>query len=152
MKDKYKPYLKWGLTIFLTFVCCSLFFFIILRLGNVLELLRTIRGILSPIIWGIVIAYLLWPLIKIIRDRVNPLLSHGISSPTKCKKISLSIGVVVSLALMIFFIAFLLNMVLPELIKTTVTFINHFDEYTTTVESWVTRVLEKKSGHPDHRL
>jgi predicted PurR-regulated permease PerM len=143
MKDKYKPYLKWGLTIFLTFVCCSLFFFIILRLGNVLELLRTIRGILSPIIWGIVIAYLLWPLIQFIRDRVNPLLSRWISSPTKCKKISLSIGVAISLALMIFFIVFLLNMVLPELIKTTVTFINHFDEYTTTVESWVTKVLEK---------
>ena len=64
IKDKHRPYFRWGITIFLIFVCCILFFFALFRLDEVQALTHKITGILSPIVWGLVIAYLLWPIVR----------------------------------------------------------------------------------------
>lgn len=142
MKDKLNPYIKWGLTIFLTFVCCILFFFLVLRINGFLGLLHTILGILSPIIWGIVIAYLLWPVIQFIQNFVYLRLAGVIKTDSRRKAFSLSIGLVTALAFMLFLIIFLINMVLPELIRTTITFINNFENYAASVEKWITNLLQ----------
>lgn len=142
MKDKFSPYLKWGLTIFLTFVCCSLFFFLILRLDTFFGLLRTILRILSPIIWGIVIAYLLWPVIQFFQKRLYSKAASIIKTDSRRKTFSLTVGLVIAIALMLFIIVFLLNMVLPELIRTTIAFINNFEGYGISVEKWITNLLQ----------
>ena len=72
IKDRHRPFLRWGVTIFLVFVCCILFFFCLLRFQELKALLGTIFHILSPIVWGIVISYLLWPIVKWIRDSLTP--------------------------------------------------------------------------------
>ena len=57
-------YFKWGLTAFLV-VAASILFYMILQHGGVIaRALAELARILSPIIWGLVIAYLLWPLTK----------------------------------------------------------------------------------------
>ena len=63
MKDK-SGYLKWGLTIFLT-VCAILVFYDTFYMSGALQrLLSKLASILSPVLVGLVMAYLLAPLVN----------------------------------------------------------------------------------------
>lgn len=140
IKDKHRPYFRWGITIFLVFVCCILFFFAVLRFGELKALLKTILHILEPIIWGVVIAYLLWPIVAQVRNFLVPRLSF-IKSEKRRKNIGLGLGILCALSLMILIISVLVSMVLPELINTIMTLVNNFNTYVETVETWITNLL-----------
>ena len=63
MKDK-SGYLKWGLTIFLT-VCAILVFYDTFYMSGALQrLLSKLASILSPVLVGLVMAYLLAPIVN----------------------------------------------------------------------------------------
>lgn len=141
IKDKHRPYLRWGITIFAVFVCCILFFFAVLRFSELKSLIGTIVRLLSPIIWGVVIAYLLWPIVKSIRNFLTPRLPAFIKTEKRRRNTSLGIGIVAALALMLFLIVVLISMVLPELAYTTITFINNFTTYIETAEGWINNLL-----------
>ncbi len=140
-KDRHRPYLRWGITIFLIFVCCILFFFTLFRLTEVRLLFRTIFSILSPIIWGIVIAYLLWPIVKKVRDFLIPHLPAFIQKEKQRKSLSLGIGIVCALLFMALLITVLLSFLLPELTATIMTLIENINIYIATVETWIHDLL-----------
>ena len=54
---------KIGLTVFVTFVCCILFFFILYRYRGVASIFKKLIKAAQPIIIGIGLAYLLNPVI-----------------------------------------------------------------------------------------
>ena len=60
-----KMYLYWGVTAFLVIAGGILFYLLIKNLAWFGTALGALAGILSPFIWGLVIAYLLYPLLKI---------------------------------------------------------------------------------------
>lgn len=135
IKDRHRPFLRWGITIFLVFVCCILFFFCILRFQELKALVGTIFQILSPIVWGIVIAYLLWPIVQRIKLFLLPRLPSFIKTEKRRKNVSLGLGIAGALALMLFVIVVLISMVLPELINTVMTLVNNFSAYVTYVQN-----------------
>ncbi|MCI8401653.1 MAG: AI-2E family transporter [Lachnospiraceae bacterium] len=140
LKDRYKPFVRWGITVFLVFVCCILFFFCLLRFSELKALLGTITGILSPIIWGIAIAYLLWPIVEKIQKFLLPRLPARLGEKRR-RNMSLGIGIVGALLLMILVIVVLISMVLPELVDTVMTLVNNFSTYVETVENWISGLL-----------
>ena len=141
-KDRLRPYFRWGITIFLIFVCCILFFFALFRLDDVQALMQTITGILSPIIWGLVIAYLLWPIVRKVRDYLLPRLPASIKKEKRRKTISLGIGIACALLFMALLVSILLSFLLPELSATIMTLINNISTYVSTVETWIYDLLE----------
>ena len=142
IKDKHRPYLRWGITIFTIFVCCILFFFALFRLDQVQALGKNIFSILSPIIWGIVIAYLLWPIVKKVRDFLYPRLPGFIKKDKKRQRISLAVGITCALLFMALLVAVLLSFLLPELIETIRTLIGNINTYISTVEKWAQDLWE----------
>ena len=56
--------IKIGLMVFLTFACCTVFFFLVLRYKGVADTWHLITGALQPIIIGLGLAYLLNPVMK----------------------------------------------------------------------------------------
>jgi len=142
IKDRHRPYFRWGITIFLIFVCCILFFFALFRLDQVQALMQKITEILSPIIWGIVIAYLLWPIVRKVRDYLLPRLPASIKKEKRRRNISLGIGIACALSFMALLVSVLLSFLLPELTATLVTLINNISTYIDTVETWVHDLLE----------
>ena len=137
IKDRHRPYFRWGITIFLIFVCCILFFFALFRLDQVQALMQKITGILAPIIWGIVIAYLLWPIVRKVRDFLLPRLPASIKKESRRKHISLGIGITCALLFMTLLVTVLLSFLLPELTSTIMTLVNNISTYISTVETWV---------------
>ena len=142
IKDKHRPYFRWGITIFLIFVCCILFFFALFRLDQVQALAKEITKILSPIIWGVVIAYLLWPIVRKVRDYLLPRLPASIKKEKRRKGISLGLGITSALLFMTLLVAVLLSFLLPELIATIRMLINNISTYIATAETWINNLSE----------
>ncbi len=68
MKDKFKGnnYIYWGLTLFGVVAASIVLFFLLLKLEFIVGFLAKILGTLTPIFLGIMFAYLLNPLVKLI--------------------------------------------------------------------------------------
>ena len=76
MKDhKYRDFIAWGITAFITIVLCILFFFAIYKLQDLHAFGQTISAILQPISIGAVMAYVLTPVYNRVRRRLTSLLT-----------------------------------------------------------------------------
>lgn len=61
IKEKYRVYFNWGVTVFLIILCSILAFFFFYRFESVQRGIKVLNEILAPILSGLVIAYLLNP-------------------------------------------------------------------------------------------
>jgi len=77
-----------ALAIFITFCCCILFFFVIYRYNGFTDFWKKLTYILQPVIIGLVVAYLLNPLMKLIDGKLFSLFKGKMKSEKKAKKIS----------------------------------------------------------------
>ena len=93
-----------GMTVFVIVAACILFYFALLRLGHISDVIFKIIDVLKPVLYGCVIAYLL-----------NPKLQERMKKPENAEKVSRSVGIFVSLIILIVLITVLLNMLIPEL-------------------------------------
>ena len=70
-----KKYLNWGVTAFCVIACAILFYMLLHYVGELNDAIGKLFGILSPFIWGLVISYLLAPLLDFYqRTMFTPLL------------------------------------------------------------------------------
>ena len=83
-----KQYVVIALVVFITFCCCILFFFMIYRYNGFADFWKKLTTILQPIIMGLVLAYLLNPVMKFLERHLMKLLEPRMKSKTKAKKMS----------------------------------------------------------------
>lgn len=76
-----KKYLYWGLTAFAVIVCSMLFFFALLRFDQISGFVGMLIGILKPILYGLVIAYLLEPVMSFLERHIYSFLQKRQKSP-----------------------------------------------------------------------
>ena len=104
-----------SMTLFFVVATCILFYFALLRLGQISSVFKQFLTVAKPIIYGLAIAYLLNPIVKWIDRRMIPLLEKHCPKLKKKKQISRGVGIFVSVILMLALIITLLNMMIPEL-------------------------------------
>ena len=68
-------------------------------------------------IYGLVIAYLINPLVKVMESWFYPVMEDRLASKEKAKKISRALGIFLALILTVAALVMLLNMVIPELYR-----------------------------------
>lgn len=74
-----KKYLYWGITAFCVVAAAILFYMALNYIGAVGSAISALVKILSPFIWGLVISYLLGPLVRTFENKVfRPLASSSI--------------------------------------------------------------------------
>ena len=59
-----KKYLHWGVTAFLVVACAVLFYMALNYISLVGDGLKKLMGILSPFIWGLIITWLIAPMVR----------------------------------------------------------------------------------------
>ena len=64
-------YFKWGLTAFLVVVASTVFYFLIFYLPGILGFVGKIFKVLSALVIGLVIAYLLHPIVNFFENKVD---------------------------------------------------------------------------------
>lgn len=112
---KLKTYFMKGFTYFLVIVACIVCYFAFLRIDDIAKFLREVATILQPIIMGLVFAYLLNPMVKMIERNLIPVLDEKIKNEKKVRSLARNIGVFTSILITLAVVVLLLNMVLPEL-------------------------------------
>lgn len=112
-----RPYLAIGLTAFLVIAGSLSFFFLIDRYQGFAAIVGKMIAILQPITIGLVIAYLMTPVVNFEERHLLPLAQQKMKDPEKAKKLVRVISVLGALIFFILIIAVLLLMVIPELYK-----------------------------------
>lgn len=139
-KDKanwnFKPYLAIALVIFIVFCCCALVFFAIYRFDGVVAAWNTLMRVMQPIIIGLVIAYLINPIMVFIEKPLKKLLSKKMKSEKKAKKISRAVATTGALLTFILVLVLLVYMMLPQLIESISGMISNLPEQAKAFIEW----------------
>ena len=114
-KNNLKQYLTIALVIFGTFCCCTLFFFLIYRYHGFADSWRGLFGILQPITMGLVLAYLLNPVMCFFERYLQPLLEKYMKDADKAKTAARYIATTGALVFFLGIITLLIVAVVPSL-------------------------------------
>ncbi len=112
-----RPYLAIGLTAFLVIIGSLSFFFLIDRYHGFTAIVGRMIAILQPITIGLVIAYLMTPVVNFEERHLLPLAQQKMKDSEKAKKLVRVVSVLGALVFFVLIIAVLLLMVIPELYK-----------------------------------
>lgn len=106
-----------GMTYFLVVAASIIFYFALLRATNLTDVLWKIIDVLKPILYGLVIAYLLNPIVKKVDRHFVPFLQKKMNSEKKAAKLSRAAGIFLAIIVFFVIIVALFSMLIPELYK-----------------------------------
>ncbi len=109
-----KHYITIAMTVFVTFCCCILFFFMIYRYHGLADYWKQIVNILQPVIIGLVLAYLLNPVMKFQERYLLCYLEKRMKDRHKAWKAARSIAILGSLIFLIGIFVLLIALILPS--------------------------------------
>lgn len=115
--SKIKEQMSKGLGLFLVIASSILLYFVFLRATDVFSGFDTVLGVLKPVMYGFVIAFLLNPMVKKIEDFLNVKLKKRMSNQDRMFAISRGLGIFTSIATLLIFIVLLINLIIPELFE-----------------------------------
>ena len=140
-RDSNRRYFKWGLTALVVIFISILLVVIFTNLPGFFALLTSIGKILSPLISGVVIAFLLNPLVNFVDCRLGPLLQKKLKVQT-AKNLSRAAGIVMALIVAGFLVYGFFAMLLPQLYESVMNIVDNASTYFNSIETWATNILE----------
>ena len=132
-----KQHYQWGLTAFLVVVCCVLVFFAIYRFDIIQRFFSFAIGVLSPFIYGLVIAYLLCPIYNATVRGTYGLLNRGTVKLNQDMRISKIIGTIVSVLLVLVVLAGVFWMIIPGLVNSILNVVDILPGAMRQLTSWI---------------
>lgn len=123
----------------LTFTVCILIYAVLFNFTVIGDFIRKMIKILAPIIWGIVIAYLVNPIMKWIEKRLSKVIEKNKPHFKITRILSLSFAMIIFLAV----ISALGAIILPQVIESITTIINNISTYINNFEKWIDSFLVK---------
>lgn len=138
-------YLHWGVTAFLVIAASMLFYYGIFHMKSLIVGIKTFTSIMAPIIYGVVLAYLLSPLVNFFEKQVIfPILKKKeIALHKRGERTVRWICVLLSLLLFAVVIYALIMMILPQLIRSIMNIIYSFPHYVDVIENWLNSFVER---------
>ena len=140
--QKYRIYIAWGATAFITIVLSILFFFALFKIGELHAFSKLLSSILQPIIIGAALGYVLTP----VYNRLRRFFRRGISTVVRKERLAgrlaSGLSIALSLALVIFILYGMIAMVVPELVSSVMGIVGNYDVYYNKVADWFTEFME----------
>lgn len=138
-------YVNWGMTAFCV-VCASIVFLLfLLKLDVVLKVGGLIFKIAMPIIYGLVLSYIMRPLYNRIESRVARVHSKDFRNEAAIRRLAKVTGTVMTLLIMFLVIFILVETILPQLLATVYGILESTPENLKHLSEWLARLLE---DHP----
>ena len=135
-----RPYLAIALTAVLVICLCIVFFFLIYRYNGFAAGWKKLTAILQPIIIGIVIAYLINPIMVFFEKHLIRWIEPKMKKKAKAKKLCRGIATLGALAVFILIIVVLLVMLIPQLVES-------IQGVATTLPSEVQHLIDKTNKY-----
>lgn len=130
MKEKMSTnkYILWGITAFCVLSALILVFFLVYRWNYVIDFFKMCLGIIMPFIYGLVIAYLLNPVVNFFEKKVFTKLLKKYKNKGK-GKISRTMSLFTSTLIFLGCLVTLFNFFMPELFSSLDMFIDNANNY-----------------------
>lgn len=144
-----KKYLHWGVTAFLVFAACIGLFYIVFHGPNIKQGMGRIIDIAMPILDGLVLAYLMTPIVNGLERRIMYPLCRTLNIRTeekRNKKIIRGISIIFTLFLVGFVLYEFFALVIPQIILSIQSIILQFPIYVMQFSNWVEKLL---ADNPD---
>lgn len=135
-KEDWKKIFYQSLTGFVSLALAILLFFAIQRFGEIRRSFGWLLGVLKPVIYGGVMAYLLKTPCNFLEKRILAVL------PDKQKKRANSLAVLLVFILTVFIIYLLMSMVIPEMVSSTLILVNAVPQKMDEFAKWLTGMLD----------
>lgn len=116
-RDEWMHMVRIGTTVFVTFVLCILFFFMIFRYQGFADGWNKIISALQPIIIGLVLAYILNPVMLFLQEKNYTFFSQKIKKQKTAEKLSRGLAVTGCIFIILGFIGLLIAAIVPSLIS-----------------------------------
>ena len=141
-------YVRWGLTAFLVIAASICFYYLIFHISSLKSNLSAVVGILMPIMFGLIMAYLLTPLLNFIeRKFLIPLCNKLKIKPGKKRtRIIRGTGILITSCLFFSLIYVLVSMLLSQIMPSIQSIIVNFDTYLSNITAWLDELL---ANNPD---
>ena len=141
-KEKYRLYIRWGITAALSLIAAITFCLIVLQWGSVTDAFHKVQGILTPVYVGAVIAFILDSIVEAMLKFFS-LIRKKRPQTAKSKKISRAIAIVASELFFVAVVSLLIRIVVPQLVDSMRTIINNFDTYVQNLENLTRPYLDR---------
>lgn len=144
-----KKYIRWGFTAFLVIAASISFYYLLFHGSNISSGFHALTNIAMPILDGLILAYLLTPILNAVEKKVMFPLCKKVKIKTDETKIRKKIRmfsilltiIIVSIAVYGFF-----AMIIPQLIRSIQSIIFQFPVYINNLSRWITKLF---ADYPD---
>ena len=109
-----KRYFYIGLTAFLVIAACVLFYFLLANLSKILSYCGTFVGIMQPIIIGLVIAFLVNPIVDFLQKRLHQAADKWLKGSRIAKKCANGISVICAVAVFVLALVLIFYLIVPQ--------------------------------------
>lgn len=134
-----------ALAIFITFCCCILFFFIIYRYHGFKDFGKKLIHILQPIIIGVVVAYLLNPVMKVIEHAFLKRVEPKMKSKRKAKSLARAVGITGALLFLVGIVVLLIASILPSIIESIQSMVKTLPSEVRSLIQWINELARGDS-------
>ncbi|MDD4200122.1 MAG: AI-2E family transporter [Eubacteriales bacterium] len=132
-----KKHLQWGLTLFLVIICSVIVFFGIFRADVLATFFNTFVKVLAPLIYGLVMAYLLCPIYNFSVRESYHLMNRGKYKFKYDLTLSKVIGTIISMTVLLVTIGGILWMIIPGLVDSIINVIEVLPSGLEKFTAWV---------------
>ena len=142
-KDLKKDYFLKGLTSFLVIAACVVFAFLVFKIDVMWGIVKKIISVLNPVIFGLVIAYLVNPMVKFFDKYICKVTLYKAKNTDKARRVADLISVILAVLVFSIIIVGLLLLVIPQLITSISSFIDSFPARLYAISAWGKSVLKE---------
>ena len=137
-------YIRWGLTVFLVIAASIVFYYFMFHRSNIAAGFNTLTDILMPVVFGLVTAYLMIPILNWIEKKaLIPLCDKcSIKATKKRTSVIRGISILITACLFIAMIYFMFYMLISQLVPSIQNIVDNFDSYIDNTQKWVNKTLE----------
>lgn len=136
MKKKLKTLFdKKYMAILLIALAAVLFYAVLQNFSDLKNFLSKILGYLSPLIIGIVVAYLLNPVVSFFANKCF--------KKFKRRKAANALSVAITVILLVLVLVFLISVIIPEVYQSALTLVNNIGNYMNTFKDFLNRINDK---------
>ena len=137
-------YVKWGVTAFIVIASGISFYYLVFHISDIIANLKSLSRVITPIICGLIIAYLLTPILNQIERKILcPILDKmKIPASEKRNRIIRAVSILLTIILVFFIFYAIISMLISQIVPSIQTIINNFDDYLTNVSVWLNKLLE----------
>ena len=144
MKLKRDPkYLCWGITILIVFVIGILLAFIFINFPSFVSSCKKLLNVFSPIIYGLVFAYILNPVMVFFEPKIQKLLRKTKMKEKGIRRLSRALSVTVSIVIGVGVIYGFFALMLPSLIDSISAIVMNMPTYYENTTTWLQELVEQ---------